>query len=216
MTLSKVIQTVCTLAVVTCCATAALGQTTWYLDDNVPNDPGPGDPTVSDPLEDGSADHPFDAIQEGIDVTSNDDEVLVSLGTYNEAIDFNGRAIILRSTDPADWVVVAATIIDGTGLSDSVVKCDNSTDRYGGQFPTLTGFTITGGTGDTNTLFTPGNAQGGGMLNINSNPTVTRCVFRHNHVSSGGADGGGMMIYESSPTVSGCVFLENTARGIVG
>jgi len=32
----------------------ANAQTTWYVDDDAPNDPGPGDPTVSDPLEDGS------------------------------------------------------------------------------------------------------------------------------------------------------------------
>ncbi len=38
-------------------------QTTWYVDDDAPNDPGPGDPDISDPLEDGTADHPFDAIQ---------------------------------------------------------------------------------------------------------------------------------------------------------
>ena len=39
----------------------------WYVDDDAPNDPGPGDPNVSDPDEDGSPEHPFDAIQEGID-----------------------------------------------------------------------------------------------------------------------------------------------------
>ena len=41
--------------------------TVWYVDDDGVNDPGPGDPTISDPDEDGSIDHPFDSIQEGID-----------------------------------------------------------------------------------------------------------------------------------------------------
>jgi hypothetical protein len=38
-------------------------QITWYVDDDAPGDPGPGDPTISDLNEDGSAEHPFDAIQ---------------------------------------------------------------------------------------------------------------------------------------------------------
>lgn len=48
-------------------AAPAPAQSTWYVDDDAPNDPGPGDPNVSDPDEDGSPEHPFDAIQEGID-----------------------------------------------------------------------------------------------------------------------------------------------------
>ena len=36
-------------------AATASAQTTWYVDDNAPNDPGPGDVSISDPLEDGFA-----------------------------------------------------------------------------------------------------------------------------------------------------------------
>ena len=63
-------------------ASAAPAQTIWYVDDDAPNDPGPGDPNVSDPDEDGSPQHPFDAIQEGIDAAQVDDTVLVLDGTY--------------------------------------------------------------------------------------------------------------------------------------
>jgi len=31
----------------------ALAQSTFYVDDDAPNDPGPNNPAVSDPLEDG-------------------------------------------------------------------------------------------------------------------------------------------------------------------
>ncbi len=34
-----------------------------YIDDDAPNDPGPGEAAVSDPNEDGSTEHPFDTIQ---------------------------------------------------------------------------------------------------------------------------------------------------------
>ncbi|UCG15618.1 MAG: hypothetical protein JSV19_10020 [Phycisphaerales bacterium] len=38
--------------------TIVQAQTTCHVDDDAPSDPGPGDPTVSDPLEDGSAQPP--------------------------------------------------------------------------------------------------------------------------------------------------------------
>ena len=80
--------------------------------------------------------------------TVNGDEIIVSPGTYLEAINFNGKAITLRSAsgDPAD------TIIDGGG-NGSVVTCDS------GETSTtvLDGFTITNGSA----------TYGGGMLITN-------------------------------------------------
>ena len=72
-------------------------ETLLYVDDDAPNDPGHGDPTVSDPVEDGSADHPFDAIQEALDAASDGDTIIVRDGTYtgagNRDIDFGGKAV---------------------------------------------------------------------------------------------------------------------------
>ena len=68
------------LACMVVATVTAQAQTTWYVDDDAPGDPGPGDPAVSDPAEDGSVDHPFDAIQEGIDAAEDDDTVLVQAG----------------------------------------------------------------------------------------------------------------------------------------
>lgn len=48
---------------------------TWYVDD------------ATDPSENGSSLHPFDAIQEGLDVATNGDTVLVRNGTYRGAGD---------------------------------------------------------------------------------------------------------------------------------
>ena len=72
---------------------------TWYVHD------------VTDPLEDGSEAHPFDHIQEAINHTSQGDTVIVLPGTYPEAIRFPGYDITVRSTNPTDPAVVAATII---------------------------------------------------------------------------------------------------------
>ena len=74
---------------------------TIYVDDDAALDPGPGDPTISDPDEDGSAAHPFDAIQEGINAALPSDEVVILDGTYtgdgNRDLDFGGKDITVRS-----------------------------------------------------------------------------------------------------------------------
>ncbi len=102
---------------------------------------------------------PYCTIQAGIDaaVAVNGDDVLVADGTYNELINFNDKAITVRSSAGA-----GVTTIDGTGLNDSVVTCDSGE----GADTVLDGFTITGGS-------TAGN--GGGMFNYDgSSPTLTK------------------------------------------
>jgi parallel beta-helix repeat protein len=59
-----------------------------YVDTDAPNDPGPNNPSVSDPLEDGSFDHPFDRIHEGVDVANDGDTVYVYCGFYLESPEY--------------------------------------------------------------------------------------------------------------------------------
>jgi hypothetical protein len=82
----------------------------WFVDDNAPDDPGPGDPDVSDPCEDGSAEHPFDAIQEAIDAAFPAETIIVLPGTYmgqgNRDIDFKGKSIILSSQNGPQTCII--------------------------------------------------------------------------------------------------------------
>ncbi len=182
---------------------AARAQTTWYVDDDAPNDPGPGDPTVSDPLEDGSAEHPFDAIQEGIDAGSDGDTVLVADGTYtgagNKNLDFDGRAITVRSLSGAESCVIDCEG-DGRGFR-----------FHSNEGPTsvIRGFTITRGAI---------NGNGAGIYCLFSSPTVLDCKFVGNTVGGwfeSGA-GGGMYNAASSPTVINCTFIGNSGPNLFG
>ena len=62
--------------------------------------------------DDGPAD--FSTIQEAINYSWHGDVIEVQPGTYTENIFFNGRAIVLTSTNPNDPNVLDITIIDGS------------------------------------------------------------------------------------------------------
>ena len=167
---------------------------TFYVDDDASDDPGPGNSDVSDPLENGTEAHPFDAIQEGIDATWHGDTVVVLDGTYtgqgNRDIDFAGKAITLRSTDPNDPDVVAATIIDCQG--------DPCEPHRGFYFHTgeeqnsvLDGFTITNGCA----------GEGGGIMCWESSPTITNNIITLNRTSFDADGGGGIKCRGGSPTI---------------
>ncbi|MHC4527065.1 MAG: right-handed parallel beta-helix repeat-containing protein, partial [Planctomycetota bacterium] len=185
-----------------------------YVDDDAAADPGPGDPDVSDPNEDGSGGHPFDSIQEAIDVSVDGDTIVVMPGTYtgtgNRDIDFGGRAITLQSTNPNSPLVVESTLIDCEGYAIGA-KRSKSTQSYHRAFyfhsgedanSVLRGFTITDGF----------HTQGGAIACEASSPTIGDCTFYANRAQSGGA----MSISASSPILSSCLFQENLATGTGG
>ena len=137
-------------------------------------------------------DHP--TIQGAINAAGSGDTIDVAPDTYFESIDFLGKGITLRSTAGP-----AVTIIDGLGANGSVVKCVSGE----GPDTVLQGFTITGGNANT----------GGGMLNINSSPTVIDCIFIDNHA---GDRGGGMYNRQGSPNIIGSTFDGNSAAEMGG
>ena len=141
----------------------------------------------------GSAD--FNTIQAAIDdpCTVNGDDIEVAPATYYEAINFNGKAIRLYSSDGPN-----VTTIDANGAYH-VVQCVSGEDAN----TILAGFTITGGF--ANGIY-PDNV-GGGMYNDASSPTVTNCTFSGNSADYGG----GMYNDSSSPTLTNCTFTGNTA-----
>jgi hypothetical protein len=79
-------------------------------------------------------------IQAAIDEAADGDEIVVYPGTHYGNINFYGKEIVVRSSDPTDPSVVAATVINGWGRGPAVTF--ESGEKF---FSMLRGFTIKGG-----------------------------------------------------------------------
>ena len=188
--------------------------------------------------DDGPAD--FNNIQAAIDDANDGDIIEVKPGTYtgvgNRDISFDGRAIVVRSTDPNDPNIVAATIIDCNGSESDPHRgfyFHNNEDTNS----VLAGLTITNGyappaqTGSN--IYSVGGAiycyvaspmvrnctinrneagrVGGGIYCYNSNAIVTNCTITDN---SSYDSGGGFYSHLGSPTISNCIITGNSANHV--
>ncbi len=108
----------------------------------------------------------YPTIQSAIDGAVHGDEIIVSPGTYYETANFNGKNIILRSTDPTIPSVVASTIIVGINKRGVIFSGTELTTCV------LSGFTITGG----------GGSQAGTAYGIFGNRTLA--TIEYNTITS--------------------------------
>ncbi len=157
----------------------------WYVDCTVPvSGDGRSWPTA------------FKTVQEGLDAAGEGDEIIVAPGTYPETIQFQGRNVILHSTDPNDPKIVASTIIINGGAQASVVTFT------GIETPEciLFGFTILNGNGE----------YGGGICG-GSEEKHTKATIRNNTITQNQAihDGGGIAFCDG--LIENNVISENAA-----
>jgi hypothetical protein len=157
-----------------------------HVDDDAPADLWPGDPTRSDPLENGTAGHPFDSIQEAIEVAVGGSSIIVQTGTYRENIDFLGKDLRLMGMDPSDAQRSPWPVIEGAAPGPVV--------RWSCL---LTGFVITGGQGP----------PAGAVLCEGASPTIANCLIVGNR--STGADGAAVRCTESWATLTNCTIADN-------
>ena len=142
----------------------------------------------------------YQAIQDGINATSEGDTVLVAAGTYmgigNRRLTFGGVNRVVMSEDgPLSTTIDCSNGDCGFYLNNSG---ENSTS-------VIDGFSIINGVGQIN---------GGGIMCVDSTPTIRNCHFSSNTASNGAA------IAVTSTTnpmeISGCLIHGNTASGRAG
>lgn len=134
----------------------------------------------------------YPTIQQGINISSNGDTVLVQPGTYTENVVINNLAITLASNflftnDPDD---ITETIIDG-GQTGSAVEIINL--EY--ESTILTGFTLTNGTGHEyyeegydwyGNWYSFYDYYGGGLYIHQAHPIISNTIVEGNTAEFGG------------------------------
>src|SRR5215471_283986 len=126
-------------------------------------------------------------IQRAIAIATDGDTILVAPGTYQETINYQGKAItIVSEAGPP------TTIIDGNQAGPVVTF--NAAE---GRGSVLDGFTIQNGKG----------LNGGGLYIRLSSPTIRRNIITNNFGEEGG--GGVMMIANASPLIESNTISRN-------
>jgi len=166
---------------------------TIYVDGDRPQDPSPGDSSSSEPEENGSWEHPFDRIQEGIDAAKNGEAVLVLPGRYYENIDFRGKNITVSSFDPNGLGAVSRTILDGNDLGSVVTFAQGENANS-----VLAGFTMMRGQA----------IAGGGIWCFQASPIIVNCLIVGNRADVGA----GASLVQSDATFVNCTVADNFSR----
>jgi len=152
--------------------------------------------TAPDEPADGTQQHPFLTIQQGLDAAHNGDTVLVAPGTYsggdNTDLDFRGKSVVLCTIEGAE-----TTVIDCAGAGRAF-------DFHSGETAgsAIVGYTIRNGYAD----------EGGAIRCAYSSPQIRECVIEGGDHPAHGT--GGVYGYLSFPTFADCVFRDNGACGI--
>ncbi|MDP2897844.1 MAG: right-handed parallel beta-helix repeat-containing protein [bacterium] len=152
---------------------------TWYVDNSVGSS---GDGATWKTA--------FKTIQEGINAASGGDTIIVAEGMYAENIQFNGKNVVLTSTDPLDPSVVANTIIDGNKAGSVVTFSGTENETC-----VLSGFTIRNGSGVPTAMpWVDIRATGGGVCG-GTWERRTLAAVGHNVIVQNSAEYGGGLAY---------------------
>ena len=161
-----------------------------FVDDNSTNEYawGMGIPQISDPNEDGSIQHPFDAIQEGIDAAEAGTTVLVLPGEYiqdgNYELSTGGKALTVRS-----WNDVTNTVINSQGAG-AVFRIDSGESTN----TVIHGFTLT----TTLNCCSDGDCdQEEAVVIIGSSPVIQQCRIVDCELAAVSCSAGGRPVIRS-------------------
>jgi hypothetical protein len=147
-----------------------------HVNDDAVNDPGPDDASIGDPQEDGTADHPYDSIQEAIEQARDHDKILVHAGTYYETLNLMGKCLAISGYSHDVSKLSSYPVVDAQGRGTVVTFTQAE-----GPTCILSGLVLTGGRHNNS----------GAIACIGASPTIKNCLIVGNR-STGPA---GAIIY---------------------
>ena len=153
------------------------------------------DPSNSSGIEDGTANHPFTTITQGLTAAFGGDVVFCVAATYTETIDIP-LGVRVEGEDPA------TTILDGGG-SGPVVTLLGPFNPAGASPTGISKFTIQNGSSNL----------GGGVLVQQGAPVINRNIIRSNDsvaIAGYGGFGGGLEAYRTRAIITNNLFVGNT------
>ncbi len=166
-----------------------------YVDDDAAGDPAPGDASIGDPLENGTPEHPFDSVQEAVEVAAPGATVVVKTGTYRENVVIEDKSITVTSIDPEGTGGPEFPVINGNRQGPVVSTMLRVGDPEGFA-PELVGLVLTGGEDDL----------GGGVLCHNGSPIFRNCLIVGNRSK---LCGGALFTKDGSPVLIHCTIADN-------
>jgi len=129
----------------------------------------------------------YDYLQHAVTDANDGDEIIAGAGLYDEKVDFAGKAVTIRSENPSDPAVVAATVLKTSGSTVTFASHEEPGS-------VLDGLTVTGGND--------------AIYCFSASPTITRCVV------TGSVGAGVRLVGQCSPVVTLCRIIANGAAGI--
>ena len=164
----------------------------FHVDDDAADDPAPNNSGASDPQEDGTADHPFDSIQEAIRAAADGATIVVRPGIYRENINLLGKKIHVTAVDPVNPHSGPCATIDGMNTG-SVVTIPPGC----GEQCSLSGFVIAGGNG----------RMAGGIHCTDSSPVISNCLVVGNRWTD--PNGAAVYLSDSRAVLMNCTIADN-------
>jgi len=129
----------------------------------------------------------YDYIQHAVVAGQDGETIVAGEGIYNESINFKGKKLTVRSANPDDPAVVAATVINGSGRA--------VTFSGGEDFNSiLSGFTISG--------------ANNGIYCTEAAPVIADCTI------TGNTNAGIKLYSGGSPAITNCSIVANSGTGI--
>jgi hypothetical protein len=153
----------------------------------------------------GAAD--FRSLAAAVEAAHDGDVIVVAPGTHigggNRNVVINGKVLTIRSRDPNDPAVAAATIINCQGRAESPHRAFEIAADTGGSL-TLEGLTIINGYHL---------ASGGAVACEGGTLHARNCTFAHNTVQWWG---GAVYCEDGQATFEGCTFSDNISEAMHG